>query len=151
LRGVVVGPNDFAGWHKLFNFASCFTQPSRGGKGRNISAHILAQIAMFDQSVDICPPRAFRRSKPKKKVIGAVTRTADEDAARRSSIKLEDGDVHGALRILCLNEEYTPPDASSYVIFQSKHPPSPRDRRKITITTSPPLFVQLSDIRLAVR
>jgi len=67
------------------------------------------------------------------------------------SLQLEDGDMHGAVRILCSNEEYTPPDASSYAILQSRHPPSPPDRRKITSTTSPLLFVQLSNIRFAVR
>jgi len=151
LRGVVVCPSDLTGWHKLFEFASCFLQPPRGGKHRNLSAQILAQIAMFDQGVGIFPPRAVKRSKSKKKVIGSATRTVDEDAARRSSIKLEDGDVHGAVRILCSNEKYTPPDASSYAILQSKHPPSPLDRRKILGAVSSPLIVQLSNIHMAVR
>jgi len=46
-----------------------------------INLLIFRVASLSRQEEEICPPHAVKRSKPKKKVIGAETRTVDEDAA----------------------------------------------------------------------
>jgi len=59
---------------------------------------------------------------------------SDKQAAVRASIKLDAGDVKGAMHFLVSNDAFVIPDALSYNTLLSKHPAKPSDRHQ-----SPPI------------
>jgi len=55
-------------------------------------------------------------------------------AARMASVKLSDGDVCGAIRILSTESTYVLPDQTAFEQLIPKHPKSPYDRRNVHIS-----------------
>jgi len=132
LLGDVYNPSR---WLRLFQFASCFAQPPRGVKTHNLTSRILAQLRLIDEG-------GFVQGVPEKSGPGAgrSRRHANtlldegEESARRSSIKLADGDICGAVRLLCFADQGVLPESRSLIVIQSKHPPRPPDRRALRLT-----------------
>jgi len=65
----------------------------------------------------------------------------EEVAAKRASVKLNEGDVHAAVRALSEEDSFVPPS----VELQSKHPPRPPDRRIAPTTSCIPLVATVQD------
>jgi len=64
----------------------------------------------------------------------------DGEAARMSSVKFSDGDVHGAIRILSSDNFYVPPDQTIFEQLIPKHPKSPSDRSHVPMAQGAPLL-----------
>ena len=94
-------------WSRLFGFASsCFATPPRGGRSRNLTTLINRQIDAYSSEINVarCPssqPEALSCSRQlRSRAAAGETSEKPEAIAKRASIKLEDGDVRGAIRIL---------------------------------------------------
>ena len=125
----VVRLGTLASWRRLFNFASALRQPSRGGRRINLSARILAQLDMFDSGDDSPTAHTSLSSTNQRGRKTARPVNMDKSAASRASIKLDLGDVKGAMRILSSDNTYVSPDNNSYSALLAKHPAAPIDRR----------------------
>jgi len=79
------------------------------------------------------------------------SKTGVSEAVRRASIKLGDGDIKGAVRVLCSEDDYIPPNMAAFNILLEKHLPQPPDRRSVPPSVVPPLFVGLDEVLAAVR
>jgi len=69
----------------------------------------------------------------------------EEVAAKRASVKLNEGDVHAAVRALSEEDSFVPPSVDLLVKLQSKHPPRPPDRRIAPTTSCIPLVATVQD------
>ena len=78
-------------------------------------------------------------------------KTYEETIAGMASAKLEDGDVKGAVRLLCSDDRLATPDASTFKELSGLHPPAPADRRQAPSTDTPPLQVTPSAARAAIK
>ncbi len=80
------------------------------------------------------------------------TQTSDQSAAKRASLKLEEGDVKGAVRALLSEDKIILPSNDTLQVLAQKHPPCPPDRRRILpVQSIPPLRASESDISEALK
>lgn len=149
IRDVLQHPLSTASWSKLFGFPSaCLTKPIRGGKSRNLTTQIVKNVFQYDQGAIELPSKPPGFHSPHR-VNPAKTQTHDEAIARMASVKLEDGDVKGAVRLLCSDDRLAVPDESTLEHMRRLHPAAPPDRRPVPIADTPPLQVLPSAVRTA--
>ena len=149
IRDVMQHPLSTSSWSKLFGFTSaCLAKPSRGGKSRNLTTQIVKQIFQYDQGVveSSSEPLGFRPQRQRN-----PAKSHDESIARIASIKLEDGDVKGAVRLLCSDDRLAIPDDSTFDDLRRLHPAAPVNRRLVPTTDTPPLQVSPSAVRAAIQ
>jgi len=107
LQDVLLHPTSTDSWSRLLGFsAACLAKPERGGKSRNLTTSIVKQVRQYETGSyqPDRPPincRTARRNKQSKSL--------DEQIAAIASAKLEDGDVKGAVRLLCSNDKLAAP------------------------------------------
>ena len=104
-------------WSKLLGFPSaCLSKPNRGGKSRNLTTLVTNFIRYENVGSSQPVPEVTlpRRNK--------LLKTVDEPIAAMASAKLEDGDVKGAVRVLCSDDRLTVPDNTSFAELCSLHP-----------------------------
>ena len=68
-----------------------------------------------------------------------------------ASVKLEDADVKGAVRLLCSDDRLAVPDDSTFAALSLLHPVPSADRRPVPSTVSPPLKVLPDAVRRAIQ
>jgi len=74
----------------------------------------------------------------------------DEEAAKLASVRLSDGDVHGAVRMFASNDSYVVPNIEALDVLCLKHPAVPPDRRPVPQVTTPPLQCCLEQVLSAL-
>jgi len=103
----VVSIGGLPAWWRLLSFPGCLQVTTRSGRRHNLTSQVSSQIEEYVQHAVFRPVSEthFTR-KPK------VRKAMDEDteAARMDSVKLSDGDVHRAIRILSSDSSYVPHD-----------------------------------------
>jgi len=149
IHDVLQHPTSTASWSRLLGFSgACLVKPTRGGKSRNLTTTIVKQVRQYElgtEPADPVPPsnRSSQRNKPAK--------TFDETVARMASAKLEDGDIKGAVRLLCSDDRLAIPDVLTFVELERLHPPAPTDRRPAPTSVTSPLQVSTSAVRAAIQ
>ncbi len=148
IQNVLQHPTSAASWSTLFGFsAACLAKPGRGGRSRNLTTSIVKQVRQYEtgscEAVMSSRPRTAQRTKHLK--------SDDEVIAAIASAKLEDGDVKGAVRLLCSEDKLAAPDSSTFTELQRLHPPAPGDRRSAPSTDIPPLQVSPAAVRASVQ
>jgi len=139
-------PSTTSRWSKHTNFAaSCLVKPSRGGKSRNLTTAIVKQIRQYELCADPEPSNftPALRTTP--------TKTNDEAIAAMASAKLEDGDVKGAVRLLCSDDKLAVADEVTFAELGRLHPSVPTDRRPAPSTVAPPLQVSPAAVIAAIK
>jgi len=146
IRDVLLHSSSSASWSK-FGFPSArLAKPNRGGKSRNLTTLVINQITQYENvgSSHAVPEVTLpRRNKPPK--------TGDESIAAMASAKLEDGDVKGAVRVLCSYDRLTVPDNTSFAELCRLHPSVPADRRPAPSLDKPPLQVSTVAVKAAIQ
>jgi Reverse transcriptase (RNA-dependent DNA polymerase) len=150
VRDVVNHPTDRNSWARLLEFGCCLGQPERGGKRQNLTKKVLDQIERGVSGVRATSPAApsGRKKLPKASVSGG---NQDSDAAKRASIKLDAGDIRGAVRALCSDEVIASPGPATLQSLVDKHPPTPANRRAIPAASVSPLTANSTDVSKAIR
>ena len=147
LQAVTSRPDDVTAWKSLLGIAGvAFVKPQRGGKSRNLTSLVLKQLHSYESDATVTPASQRPPSKPFKR------KDKDDEAviARRAAGKLEEGDVRGAIRLLCSSDTIAAPDAVSLEKLRLLHPEAPADRRKSPTTTIKPLSVSQGLIKAAI-
>ena len=128
----VVSTNSESSWSRLMLFPRrCLRAPKRGGRHRNLSSLVNQQVADEQD-----PPTAIADSKKTKKSTSDVS-----DLARRVSIKLEEGDIKGAVRLASSEDSIAGESNSTIAALVSRHPPSHPE----TVPVPPPDDKDLAD------
>ena len=111
----VVSTNSETSWRRLVLFPRrCLRAPKRGGRHRNLSNLVNQQVADEQDP----PTTTADSNKPKKS-------TSDlSDLARCVSIKLEEGDIKGAVRLASSEDSIAGESNSTIAALVSRHPPS---------------------------
>ena len=155
IQAILDAPDDIKGWKRFLGFASaCFAKPSRGGKSRNLTKSVLRQIASYStETVLVHEQQEVTESNRKERNSGAFNHPVDVDSAiaKRAAAKLEEGNVKGAIRLLCSNNTIASPNLDSFTKLSALHPPVPEDRRVVASTDCIPLSASCDDIRKAVQ
>ena len=149
IRAVMQHSSSTTNWSKLLGFpSSCLVKPSRGGKSRNLTTAIVKQVRLYELGIVADPPMctSASRTKPAK-----PAKTRDETIAAIASAKLEDGDVKGAVRLLCSDDRLAVPDAATFAELCQLHPPAPADRRAVPLTVASPLQVSPAAVIKAIQ
>ena len=120
-------------------------KPKRGGKSRNLTTSIVKQIRQYELGTDPDPPSHPPAPSTKS------SKTCDQVVAAMASAKLEDGDVKGAVRLLCSDDKLAVPDHSTLAALSRLHPAAPADRRPTPSTVVPPLQVLPDMVRKAIQ
>ncbi len=146
IRDVMQRPSSTISWSRLLGFSSsCFVKPSRGGKSRNLTTAIVKQVRQYELGVDPDPPSCSPASRTK------PAKTRDEAIAAIASAKLEDGDVKGAVRLLCSDDRLAVPDDTTFAELRQLHPPAPANRRPAPFTNTSPLQVSPAAVIKAIQ
>jgi len=150
IRNVLQHPLSTSSWSKLLGFPSaCLAKPLRGGKSRNLPTHIVKQIYEYDYGA-VEPPPEPPGYRPPRRTIPPKKKSHDEAIAMLASVKLEDGDVKGAVHLLCSDDRLASPDETTFDELHRLHPAAPSDRRLEPTTDVPPLQVHLQrSVRLS--
>ena len=102
----------------LLRFCSrCFKVPSRGGHRRSLVAAIARQLdeETDDPSATPVNSRGRRTRRP--------PQDPTEFWASRVSMKLEEGDFRGAVRLACSEDTIAASNDATFAALQLKHPP----------------------------
>jgi hypothetical protein len=75
----------------------------------------------------------------------------DESIALMASVELEDGDVKGAVRLLCSDDRLAVPRESTFAELCRLHPVAPFGRRPVPDTDTSPLQVSPPAVRAAIQ
>jgi len=147
INDVLFYPSSQQSWSRLLDFPSaCLAKPTRGGKSHSLATTIVKQVRHYELGTELDPQpvrrRPVERSKPAK--------TQDETIASMASAKLEDGDVKGAVRLLCSDDTLAATTAETFAKLGPLHPPAPADRRPAPTTDTPPLQVSPAAVRAAI-
>jgi len=155
LKKLLTAPEDLERWKEVLHFAECFTHPARGGKHQNLTSVIATQVRRqvsgstnpSQSSVPHFPESRRQHRRPK----DDESSRQEESLVRRISLKLEDGDIRGAVRTLNSEEFLCQLDNDIIGTLKLKHPQCPPDRRFVPSPTTPPLHVSPSEVFLAIR
>ena len=126
INAILQQPSSSSAWTRLLNFSgACLARPIRGGKSRNLTTLIVKQLRQFELGAEtnldrpyIHPSRRAKSAKNKDEIIAAL-----------ASAKLEDGDVKGAVRLLCSDEKLAVPNETTFSELGRLHQRAPDDQR----------------------
>ena len=108
--------NDHASWDRLLRFSSrCFRVPARGGHRRSLATAINRQL-----SDEVDYPTTPSRSSLKK--FYRPPQDPFKSLASRVSLKLEEGDFKGAVRLACSEDTIADMSEATFSALQQKHP-----------------------------
>jgi hypothetical protein len=149
LRDVINGPDDLNAWSALLEFGSLFSQPTRGGIHRNLTSILIKRLDVGAVEQALCPTQAATLvGRPRKQ---RPPLSQEDSAVRRTSRKLQDGDVRGAVRSLTSFDQLAPLSSETIEALRRKHPSCPTDRRQPPIVQGQALVITEDDIRAAIR
>jgi hypothetical protein len=136
-------PSSTNSWPRLFGFSTaCLAKPSRGEKSHNLTTNIVKQIRQYEVG-SVSAPEVPRQSSAQSK-MSKLTKSCDQQIATMAAAKLEDGDVKGAIRLLCSDDCLAIPDAVTFAELSRLHPPAPS-------TDMPPLRVTPVEVKIAIQ
>jgi len=121
----------------------------RGGKNRNLTAAVLQQISCYaaGEGVEHVIPVREKRGRWGK----AGAKIDDEQVASRASEKIWEGDVRGAIKVLCSNDSFVAPDGPMLAAMQLLHPPRPADwRSPPTTSMMAPMLATPAAVEVAI-
>jgi len=142
-----------AGMVVTFSISSrCLAQPSdRGGKRRNFTSLILNQIRSFSEAETVVKSDSNECRKDVRRRKGKKVTSVDEAAAKRAAARLDEGDVKGAIRLLCSSETIAEQSEECLNCFLTKHPSPPVSSRQKSSTDSPNLVVSPEQVKKAIK
>jgi hypothetical protein len=149
INDVLQHPSSLVSWSRLLGFPSaCLTKPCRGGKSRNLTTAIINQVHNYSTGSDQGPAQLTRR------VAQPCSRSvlnSEQKIAAMAAAKLEDGDVKGAVRLLCSDDKLAVVNATTLEELKLLHPSAPLDRRSASACDLiPPLQVSPLAIKKAI-
>lgn len=148
VQDVLLHPTSTECWSRLFGFSSaCLVKPGRGGKSRNLTTSVVKQVRQYETGSSEPAPSSSHWSSRRSKQV----KSHDETVAAIASAKLEDGDVKGAVRLLCSDDKLAAPDSTTLPEVQRLHPTAPTDRRSVPTTDTRPLQVSPPAVRAAIQ
>ena len=132
----VVSRNDIPSWSRLLQFPKkCLQIPPRGGKRWNLTSQVNKRVSqehycLISELSNLEPPR--RRAKLR-------VRTPIEQLAARVSIKLEESDYRGAVRLACSEDVIAEHNSQTLEALREKHPPAHPNSTVVDMDYSPSL------------
>jgi hypothetical protein len=142
-------PSSTNSWSRLFGFSTaCLAKPSRGGKSHNLTTNIVKEIRQYEVGL-VSASEVPRQSSAQSK-MSKSTQSHDQQIATMAVAKLEDGDVKGAIRLMCSDDRLAIPDAVTFAELSRLHPTAAVDRYPAPSTDVPPLLSTPVDSKTAI-
>ena len=141
--------NDHASWDRLLCFCSrCFKVPYRGCHRRSLVAAIVKQLGE-EADGPSTPPVSSRGRRARR-----THQDPTEIWASRVSMKLEEGDFRGAVRLACSEDSIAASSDATFAALQLKHPPPHPDSSIPPLPqdpVAPTLSVSVDEVTKAIR
>ena len=115
----VVKNNDHNSWNRLFGFsARCLRHPSSARGGRRWSLAMAVNSQLREEAAPPSSPPSRSRQR------GSQSSPQDilKSLASRVSVKLEQGDFKGAIRLACSDDMLADMSDATFASIQQKHP-----------------------------
>ena len=113
ILNAIVRKNDLSSWERLLRFGTrCLRRPSRGGRNWSLATAINKQL---QEEAD--PPPSARSHNRGSHI------SQEDSLAARVSVKLEEGDFKGAVRLACSDDTLAPMNEATYEALLERHPP----------------------------
>lgn len=149
IENVIHHPTSITCWSRLLGFPSaCLSKPSRGGKSRNLTTSIINQVHQYEAGVENNVTQSICRAA---RCYNKSVKTSEQQIADTAAAKLEDGDVKGAVRILCCDDKLAVVNSTTLSELCRLHPCTPLDRRPAPSSVVPPLQVFPVAIKKAIQ
>ena len=145
---VIRRPESQTAWGRLNFPRRCLSKPIRGGKGRNLMTVVNKQIAIYASDSSAPTVQSFMKSRFRPQ--SAKKDVNDERTAQRAAVKLGEGDVKGAKRVLCSCDVIAQPCRDRLAELQLLHPLAPLDRRPPAVSSIAPLMMAPAAVYAAV-
>ena len=147
LNDILQHPLSSVSWSRLLCFpTACLTKPCRGGKSRNLTSEIIKQVQNYEAGIDLGPDLLTRR-----KAQLCSVKDSEQQIAAMAAAKLEEGDVKGAVRLLCSDDKLASANSTTFEELRSLHPSAPPDRRSTPPSDSTPLQVFPVAVKKAIQ
>ena len=147
LQDIARNPNNIDLWDEIFKFGeSILIKPDRGGKQHNLENTTKKRTC--EAFHPTTTPHQTTDHHPRK---GSSNKSAETILAEAVMERIEDGNLKGAIRLLCTEDKPAPNNKSTLTQLQLRHPSAPHDRRDIPPpATFIPLQVSENDVIHAI-
>ena len=109
----IVRKNDLSSWERLLRFGTPrLRRPGRGGRNWSLATAVNKQL---QEEAD--PPPSARSHNRGSHI------SQEDSLAARVSVKLEEGDFKGAVRLACSDDTLAPMNEATYEALLERHPP----------------------------
>ena len=147
LRRVTSTSGDLVARQNLLELGSkILSVHTREGKRQNLTNLIKSCTASFP---DLPPNDATSISTTKTKQTRRPSKDPEAKLAAAVSAKIEDGNLKGAIRLLCSEEKMAGSTPETYNKLQEKHPLAPTDRRPLLCSSPPQQPLQVTEAEVA--
>ena len=150
IDAILKSPEVHEKWAALFAFPECcLAQPSEGGKRcRNLTTAVVRQTQRFkEEGVAVLEQgTATERGQRKRAPL-----SPDAVAAKRAAAKLDEGNVKGAICLLCSTDTIAEASTATLQQLLPKHPPAPADKRAPASIPWEPLLASVDHLSAAIR
>jgi len=120
LDSVLSDSNNLVAWDRLLGFAQiCLASPKRGGKSHNLTNEVKKKIIAYQSGA---LSNSNTEPVPQQRVGRVPGQNVDLDAARRAAVKIEDGDIKGAMRALTSLDIIAPNNEDTFNKLVAIHP-----------------------------
>jgi hypothetical protein len=135
INDVLQHPSASVSWRRLLEFPSaCLVKPARGGKSRNLTTGLIKLMQQYEEGFSQNPAASNKRVAPR-----CSAKTVEQQIASMAAAKLENGDVKGAVKLLCSDDQLAEADSKTRDELKGLHPSPPEDSRPIPTHSSSPL------------
>jgi len=146
----VIGNNTLSSWERLFRFTGrCLRVPTRGGRRWSLATMVNKQLREEEDA----PAVKIHHGGKGKKRGGASPDDLLVALGKRVSVKLEEGDFKGAVRLACSEDTMAERNEATYMSLQGKHPPAHPDSSipSPPVVTPNSITVTVEDVVRAIR
>lgn len=117
----VINKNDAESWNKLFTFPyAVLTVPAKSEKVTNLTSWVKMRVSKWKTDPTTTIPTGRQPSPSIHK-----PQQSQQMISKKVEAKLSDGDIRGAIRLLCSDDTVAPYNQSTIDSLLDKHPPHP--------------------------
>ena len=140
---LVVTQNDIPSWIRLLLFPKrCLRTPQRCGKDWKLATLVNKQVS--EESLNIELHTRGVTTNPLGRHIVLYTSNKVNYHATRISMKLEEGDYRGAVRLACSEDVFAEHNSHTLDVLRAKHPPAPPNSDTDTLNCKVPLSISIA-------
>ena len=140
----VVARNDIPSWTRLLSFSKkCLCTPRRGGKRWSLATLVNKQVSEESPNIELHAQGVTANPSGRRPAFSTNNNVDHMHQATRISMKLEEGDYRGAVRLACSEDVFAEYNSHTLDVLRAKHLPAPPDSSMDAPTCDVPLSISV--------